>query len=763
MFALALLLSGFAALAYQVAWQRVLTQVLGADAVSAVLIVTIFMLWLGVGAEASRRLLRYRRTFALRAYMTIEIIVGLYGVISVPLLRYGNEVVAAMGIRFIAVDTLLNLLLLAVPIVGMGMTTPLIVHVAKERLSNVGRTAGLLYGANIAGAAAGALVTGLVLIELFGLRGTTVFGAVLNGVAAAVAFALLRADVGIAVKQEPAEQRTASLSRFNIAAVLFGFGTLALQIIFFRVLSNYLTLSTIVFPIVLSAYLCLMSAGQWLGGALADRYHDRLPMVAAFLFAAGAMLILAALQFPPAWAAPFGALRFTNFNGSLIAYDYPGLIGDPNVIIGFFFAAIFMLAVLPWSGLFPLVFRIVTTHIDQAGDRFARTFTLYTIGNVAGTFATGIVLLPLLGTGGTAAATVLVVGGGAWLLCGGVRDTGAVRRGAGGLVLAGCAAALLVPSDYYRSFRLGDYAVADVFEGRTGVATVVPTTRFYSIVDMNRTASASALQREPGPADQYEAWRWNHTELMALDPGFRPKDVLIIGIGHAYLVDALLDLDFIETITVVDLSSEIVAAVRAHTRTGTRRVFDDPRVEIVIADGRRYVQNALKEGKRFDLIQNKINEPWHAGSSNLFTVEFFRLQKRLLRPNGYLGVRPLVGHVSDGLKVFSKAVWPGYYHVFFPRDDFVLPQVAVVTSDIREAWEAGLPGGRGGARVGRSHLDTVVFDALPAELQTDTNSDDHPTFEYFWLRRALGIWRSPRIALSANVEAYKRSVPVRLD
>ena len=62
LFSVAFTLSGFAALAYQIAWQRVLTQVIGSDAISAVLVVAIFMVWLGVGAALARCFLPDRKS-----------------------------------------------------------------------------------------------------------------------------------------------------------------------------------------------------------------------------------------------------------------------------------------------------------------------------------------------------------------------------------------------------------------------------------------------------------------------------------------------------------------------------------------------------------------------------------------------------------------------------------------------------------------------------------------------------------------------------
>ncbi len=72
-FGLAILLSGFAALSYQVVWQRALTQAIESDAISVVLVVTIFMVWLGVGSALARKLIsRSRRSIAL-IYVGIEV------------------------------------------------------------------------------------------------------------------------------------------------------------------------------------------------------------------------------------------------------------------------------------------------------------------------------------------------------------------------------------------------------------------------------------------------------------------------------------------------------------------------------------------------------------------------------------------------------------------------------------------------------------------------------------------------------------------
>lgn len=759
--ALVFTLSGFSTLAYQVAWQRALTQVIGADSISVTLIVTIFMICLGAGAQVSRRLVQSAAPQAVLAYALIEIFVGIYGCFSIPLMRATNGLFAELGIEALLSDALLNMALLAPAVVGMGMTAPLIVHVTKHSLDAVGRTIGLYYGLNIFGAALGTLVTGLVLIEALGLRGTTWLAAFIN---VAIGLVMLRyrpAGNLRTVDRTNRKDRGKLRLSFGLAAVLFGFGTLGLQMVFFRVLSNYFTLSAIVFPVVLCAYLLLMAAGQSVGGRLADRYADRLPVVLCGLFACGSLALSAALAFPPSAAVTVGALRFTSFSGALVAYRHPGLVEEPFLAVVLLFSALFMAAVLPWSALFPVMTRHATWRVEDVGDRFAYVYVLYTSGNVLGAFLCGILLLGELGTALTAMVLIVLVGLGAVALVGRGRPS---HRAALGFVSLGLAAIAMIPRNYYHGFSLDDYQVADVIEGRIGVASVVPTSRFYTIIDMNRTASASAIAREPGHGDQYEAWRWNHSELFALDPSFRPRRVLVIGIGHAYLVDALLDFDFIEQVVVVDLAPEVVEAVRANTLTGTSRVFNDPRVQVLIGDGRRYVQKALARGDRFDLIQNKINEPWHAGAGNLFTVEFFEMQRRLLTAGGYLGVRPLLGHLADGLEVFPVAIFPGYYHLYFKNGSLPLPTKARVSHELHGSWTATLPGARG-EQGSREHVLTIAYLTSGHKLgEISHNRDDRPTFEYYWLRQRLGRWDDPRRHLLEGVQPESvYQIPIVID
>ena len=62
----------------------------------------------------------------------------------------------------------------------VGAEFPLASKICMKEITNVGRTAGMLYGADLLGACGGALVTSSLLVPLFGITNVCVFAAMLN-------------------------------------------------------------------------------------------------------------------------------------------------------------------------------------------------------------------------------------------------------------------------------------------------------------------------------------------------------------------------------------------------------------------------------------------------------------------------------------------------------------------------------------------------------------------------------------------------------
>lgn len=757
--AAAFFVSGFSALLLQVTWQRVLTQIIGVDSVAIAFIVTIFLLGLGAGSLLGVRFTRGKSARALAlSYCVIEIAIGLCGAVSIPVLRRVNALVASSVALPLLGDFLLNLCLLLVPTFLMGLTTPLIVQLMKRDLGDLGRTVGRYYGLNILGGAVGALIGGLVLIEVLGLTGTTLLAASLNaalGVVVLLAAPQTSSGPAEASNEDRGEGR---VQPALLAAVfLFGFATLNLQLALVRVAANYFTLSPITFSIALSVFLLLMAGGQVLGGHLVDRFGvARIVYPMCAVLAAGVAALMAALWVEPASFARIGAYVVSPSFASLVSPEAAHIDTDPRLVPAILLCAIIMSCIVPFSSFFPMLVRIATRSIERAGSVTAAMLAAATLGNVVGAFLTGLVLPGAIGTVGAMLVAIVCCGAAIVLTAATLRPRGPSLVPVVAVAAAICAVAgAAAPRDYFKRFSVDRLQIADAIEGPGGVISVIPTQRFFTLLAMYRTESGLAITKPPVATDNYQAWRVNFSELLALSPGPRPKRILSIGLGHALLARALLDYPFVEKIVVVEISEELRNLVAAHSHEEIRRIFADPRVEIVIQDGRRYMQKALQRGERFDMVEIRINEPWRAGASSLFTTDAFANVRELLEPTGFLVVRPMINHIATALRVFPDGIWvDGRAYAFFGAAPVRIPERAEARADIAAALRSTFPGQ--GQGPDESLAPLRVHHLKPAQFASDrVNTDDHPVLEFNWLR---GSERSGDRKLLA---ASGRPVPVR--
>ena len=183
-------ISGIAALIYQICWQRLLFVAFGVDIESVTIIVSTFMLGLGVGSliggELADRFPRHTLTF----FSLTELAIGVFGIVSPALIRVVGSVAVHGSLPAIAAA---NFLLLLCPTVMMGATLPILVAYVVRLQRSVGVSIGLLYFVNTLGAALGAAATGFITFYYLGLTATIYVAAALNiGVSTSVWFGLRR-------------------------------------------------------------------------------------------------------------------------------------------------------------------------------------------------------------------------------------------------------------------------------------------------------------------------------------------------------------------------------------------------------------------------------------------------------------------------------------------------------------------------------------------------------------------------------------------
>ena len=169
--------SGFAALIYQVVWQRVLFATFGINIEAVTIVVTAFLLGLGFGSIAGGVLSVNRRIHPLVVFAGLEVAIGVYGLISLPLFHRAAEL--SLGTST-ATAGVMSFALVVFPTLFMGATLPLLVSFAVRYSGNVGHSVGWLYFVNTAGSALASVATVVFVLRTMGEMGTVRIAAAAN-------------------------------------------------------------------------------------------------------------------------------------------------------------------------------------------------------------------------------------------------------------------------------------------------------------------------------------------------------------------------------------------------------------------------------------------------------------------------------------------------------------------------------------------------------------------------------------------------------
>jgi predicted membrane-bound spermidine synthase len=634
----AFLLSGASALLYQVAWQRILALHTGVGIESVAMIVAAFMTGLGLGSTAGGLLsARLAPRAALLAFAALELLVGLYGAASGWLLY---DVLYLRGAWLYTPPwrgALLHFVTLLPPTVLMGMSLPFLARALVSDVRTAARILALLYGLNVLGGALGALAAPWVFIRQSGVRGALLAAAGGN-LGAAVATALLALGRRArAVSAAPApvtsapERAPEPLARLALLYALSGFCALALEILWFRVVEVAVKSTAYTFGTVLAVYLGGIGAGSLCGAFYAPRLRRPLR---AFLLGQCLLLALSGLALCVLVALPpdtpgfrwyvelWSTRRSFNFGG---AWSWPAvlrlylalpllLFGAPTALMGFSFMALQ---------------SAVQDDVRSSGRKVGLLQAANLVGCVAGSLAFGLVALHHLGTMG--ALRLLLLAGIAFALLGLRRAEGRRAFVVAAVGLAVLAAAL--PGSralWLRLHGLHDPRVL-IGEDATGVAALSPLD----------DAEAGWRVWVSGRHHSRLPFGGVHTALGAIPALLHPApaEAAVIGLGSGDTAWAAgCRREATRRVTVFEICAPQVDLLRQLARSPEPpaklpRFLADPRLQVVVADGR----NALEQGAaRFDVIEMDALFPTSPYSGNLYSVEFYSLCARRLRPGGLM-------------------------------------------------------------------------------------------------------------------------------
>jgi len=710
-------LSGFCGLLYQVIWMRLAFAHFGIITPVLSVVVSVFMLGLSLGSWLGGAWISSaygRRGSAAYAYALVEGLIGL-GAFIVPKLfpvgaRWllpGGEMNSLSYLFWSAVIISLSILPWCIL---MGATFPFMMAFIKERESSDATSFSFLYLANVIGAMCGTILTADVLVELLGFKHTLMVAGFSNFLIAALSVVLAGRDADRSVRgktrkafrSDPVPTALASSERRWAYLILFvtGFTSMCLEVIWTRNFTPVLGTTVYAFALIVAVYLL----ATWLGSTLYRRQAAK----GQFLSISD---LLAALA--------MSSLFTTAITDPRLHLQLAGVVGG-------IFPFSFLLGYLTPG----LIDRVAQGEPGRAG----RAYAVNIIGCVLGPLVASYLLLPLCGAKGSMILMALPY---AVLL---VLHFNSVSRHwrvpASCFTLALLLCALFVNDTYEEGVK------NDVVR-RDSTATVISTgsgmdKRLYvngvgitSLVTVTKVMAHLPL-------------------LVAHQP---PRSALDICFGMGTTYRSLLTWDGLQ-VTAVELVPSVKKAF-GYYHADAAQVMANPRGRVVIDDGRRFLS---RTDEIFDVVTIDPPPPIEAaGSSLLYTREFYELMKKRMRPESILQqwfpggptveAQAIARSLTEAFHYVRIYTWSKEWGVHFLASDQPIEEPSIeeamarlppaAQKDLVE-WEPHLSAR---ALLTRVFSQKASVEKLLSDNKDIAITDDRPFNEYYLLRRSWAHYR----------------------
>lgn len=183
-------LSGFASIAYELVWARLLSSIFLNSVYSFATMLATFLCGLAIGSVIVARFVKWQKS-PLTLLAVVEFGIGICGLILVALFNRLPDISARISAIVqttgapswgmnICIEFVLSFMVMIVPCALMGMTLPLAGQIAARDVTLLGRCIGNVYASTTIGGIAGALITGCFLIPISGVKLSEIFIAGLN-------------------------------------------------------------------------------------------------------------------------------------------------------------------------------------------------------------------------------------------------------------------------------------------------------------------------------------------------------------------------------------------------------------------------------------------------------------------------------------------------------------------------------------------------------------------------------------------------------
>lgn len=703
------MLSGAAALIYEVVWMRQLTTLFGATVYAVATVLTAFMGGLALGAWWFGRMAdRFERPLLVFGLLEVGIAASAFAFPT--LLKLVTPIVGTFYATggegtfffFSLVRFAIAFSLLMIPTTLMGATLPVMSRVVARDFSQIGRAVGGLYALNTLGAVLGVFISGFVLLELLGVWRTTLVGISAD---LFVAVCCILWGLGMRVPARggaPAEETHVSepLGAPNVGATtgrvvlvtyfFSGLVALALQVAWTRSLIfgfDHLKATTYAFAGMLTVFLLGLSIGSALMQAVVDKIRD---LVATYVVIQVLIAIFAALTpwliqsdlprafyFPELLADGSGDLNYWGAVGNVMIRTAM-VIGVPTLLMG---------------AAFPVVTRMVVGSLGRLGKDVGIVYAANTCGAIVGSFFAGFVLVPMLGISVTIGLLAAIGFGNAVAVIWVHPALPRARRPVIAGLLAAVALVFVVRTSVtaqgiFHPLTVGERMI-HYDEGSLATVSVIEDSKGWRTIYVDAVGVAGT-----DPVLQTDQKSLAHVPMVLL--GGRAENVLTVGFGSGGASYSYTLYPEIERIHAVEITTSVPRAAYSLTDANhgilyPRRTIErlrrelgpderipgyegalpsahpisayvhepapgfltfDERYRLIVDDARSYLRFT---DRMYDVIATDCTDLRYKSNANLYDLEYFRLCRERITDDGLVVVwMPLAGLSDEAFRIVVR-------------------------------------------------------------------------------------------------------------
>jgi spermidine synthase len=653
--------SGFTALLYQVAWQRMLGLFSGSDVRSVTIIIASYLLGLGIGNIVSSYFShRLSNRQCVQVYGICNLTIAIFAIASRFLfydllflrLRYlGDNPLLMLGIIFLS---------LLIPTTLMGLSLPLLSKAISYSVEEAASSIGWLYGINTLGSGLGTFISGWFIVGNLGYEGTVYLGAVFSSFVGLSGLIISRqfSPHLLTIQEEntinyplQTQKKTIFIKAWYLLVFCSGFAAISWEIIWFRVLDIALQSNAYTYAHLLTFILVGNGLGSLLG-AKAVRYIRQPKTV--FLLIQGIVALYSTLaiwmtavywQTHPELRSDIGYIDINNIDFSVI-FKYlilPSvLIVLPSLLLGFYF---------------PVVQKAVQTDSNLIGKRVGLILLFNILGNTIGCLVTGLFLLNNLGTTGTIKL----------LCCIGLGFILAIRPHWIKAKFASVLTVILVITIIIFPNNTQLWAALQAVDQQAYFIAAEDSTSVAAIAEKDGKGMLFA-------SGQVQAnFPYMHVHgLLGSVPALlhpEPTNIMIIGLGSGGTPHTIGVNPVTKKVKIVELLGAELTVLKEYSKTPVGKplqyLLQNPLYEIVVGDGRREL--VLTEEK-FDIIEADAIQPWRSRAGMLYSQEFFQEVRTKLKPGGFF----VEWNVGAGTKETMLSVFPYVTSIGFGNKLWIL-------------------------------------------------------------------------------------------